>query len=103
MPNLDLFTRETGSIETINPDDFIELITPKADNTVKIEYAKVVAFDKHGNHKLHFVGNKNISGMKGAELEEELSRRKTYNCLNSYTPKVGDRVMIINNIIIGRN
>jgi len=54
---------------------------------VSIEYARVEAID-HGEPVLRFTG-------------ETLPSQKRYVRLKSYIPEVGDRVMLINDVIQG--
>jgi len=57
--------------------------------TTKVEYAKVVAFDGSGAPLIRFVG-------------ETVASSKIYAKMRHYNnPQIGDRVLLINNIIIG--
>ena len=55
---------------------------------MKIEFARVVALTAAGEPVLQFSG-------------ERLLSQKTYVSLKSYEPEVGDRVMLINDVIQG--
>ena len=59
----------------------------RENSAVKVQYAKVVSL-KGGEAVIRFIG-------------ESVSSEKTYKRLKSYVPTVGDRVMLINDIIIG--
>ena len=64
------------------------MATKKA-NGVKVEYARVAAFSYHGEPLLQFTGESTVS-------------QKVYMKMNHYTnPQIGDRVLVLNNIIMG--
>jgi len=55
----------------------------------RIEYATVIELTRQGEAILHFMG-------------EKLASKKTYQRMGHYLPAAGDRVMLINGVIIGR-
>ena len=62
---------------------------PPAQNGAKIEYARVAAFTDSGEPLLQFMGETSTS-------PKVYSRMRHYN-----DPRIGDRVLVLNNIIIG--
>jgi len=57
-------------------------------NGVKPEYARVIAVDGNGEPVLLFP-------------REQTASKKKYICMKHYIPEIGDRVMLIGNVIMG--
>ena len=72
------------------PDEFwlAELDEERRANRIKIEYATVIQLTLQGEPIIQFP-------------RETLPSKKTYRRLKNYSPQPGDRVVLINDVIIG--
>lgn len=71
----------------ITPEEFVQFFkNPK--ETKLIRFAKIDPAYTSGRPRLIFDG-------------ESVVTVKRYNYLSSYTPKAGDRVFVLNNVVIG--
>ena len=60
----------------------------KKRNSVSIELATVIQLTRQGEPIIQF-------------MSESLPSKKTYKRMKHYTPTIGERVMLINDVIIG--
>lgn len=80
----------------MNAETFLNIVNPKQQDKIKIRLGYIDANYSSGLPKIAF--DSDIDPATGIAQPSG----KTYSHLASYTPTAGDRVILINNLIIGK-